>query len=251
MIRGAAIAIAATGWGKDLSEAARAYVARYALELGTDPARHWEILGGKLYDRAELWLDLCAAQPDYLGETHEYINDDERADDAERERRKQLRVKHNTPEDPRGICVVTIHRAGRPPVTGVNWAGNRKGFNARSGEVGIIKDPIGEQEPGKTSFTRGFRRAAKLAYPLWFAKNRQLGAVADRDEGITVGELKEETEGVIEQGRQAAGELPASKVDVQPGLEVHPGSGGAVRVPADPYGEDDERTLDQRLAAEG
>lgn len=252
MIRASAISIAATTWGKDLSDAARAYVARYALELGTDPVRHWEILGGKLYDRAELWLDLCASQPDYLGETHEYINDDDRASTDERTRRKDLRVKHNAPEDLKGICVVTIKRKDRPDSVGINWAGNRKGFNARVGTVSEIKDPIGEQEPGKTSFTRAFRRAAKLAYPLWFAKNRTLGTYGENGEGITVGELKDEVEAVIEQGRQAPTELPAPRVEVQPGLPVSAGSGGAVRVPADPYGDTDasERKLDAQVSKE-
>lgn len=246
MIRQAAVSIAGTGWGKDLSEVARAYVARYALELGTDPVRHWEILGGKLYDRAELWLDLCAAQADYDGEIHEYINDDERLNQEERERRKQLRAKHNTPEDSKGICVVTIKRRGRPDSVGVNWAGNRRGFSARSGETGLIKDPIGEQEPGKTSFTRAFRRAAKLAYPLWFDKNRRLAGVSE--DGVTIGEYKTDTEAVIEQGRQAPKELPAPVVDVQEGLKVNPGSGGAVRTTADLYSDDAEREFDRRIA---
>ncbi len=171
LIRQAAEAIAVKSWGKDISASARAAVARYAFETGTDPVRHWRVLGDNLYDTAELWLDLVTSKDTYEGNEVEHINDDERLDDAERKRRRHLRATHNMPDDVKGCAMVTIYK--RMPngnlrlFLGVNDAGNRTGFNARKGAVGLIKDPIGEQDPAKTAETRAFRRAAKRAWPIW------------------------------------------------------------------------------------
>lgn len=196
LIRQAAESIAATSWGKEISPVARAAVARYAYECGTDPVRHWTVLGGNLYDTSTLWLELATSQPTYEGYDVEHINDDKRLDEQERAHRRQLRATYNMPDDVKGCAIVTIFK--RMPggevrtFKGVNHAGNRKGFVARKGADGEIRDPIGEQDPGKTAETRAFRRAAKRAWPIWRFKRD----IPD-DEGLNVAEL----------GRQQIGEM--------------------------------------------
>ena len=188
MVRRAAQEIAAMSWGKELSQAARAAIAFFAYECGTNPVTHWIVLGGNLYDTSALWFDLATSQPDYEGYEVNHINDDERLEDNERHSRRLLRAKYNIPEDVKGACIVTIWK--RLPTgqirafSGVNHAGNRQGFNARKGAQGLIKDPIGEQDPGKTAETRAFRRAAKRCWPIWRFKRD-----IPENEGLNLEEL--------------------------------------------------------------
>lgn len=236
LIRAAAYQIAGTTWGKDLSDHTRAAVARYALMLGTDPVRHWEVLGGKLYDTAQLWLDLAASMPDYEGNERDYINKDDRVGLEENDRRRALRGKWNTPEDVAGICLVTIYRTGKKPTTDVNWAGNRAGFNARTGNESGIKDPIGQQEPGKTSYTRAFRRCAKQCWPLWFQKH----PITTEDEGgVELKDLKAPVEELLAADHAAVKEAKqleaGSQHEVAPGVKVTAGQGHPVAQPADPF----------------
>jgi len=220
MVREAATAIAALTWGKDVSPVARAAIARYALETGTDPVRHWEVLGNKLYDTAQLWLDVAASQPDFNGYEPEDLSWNEGLDAAETARRKGERAKHGLPQDVKGACVVRIYRKGiERPFIGANHAGNYTTFLANKGERGLKKDPIGEQDPGKTAFTRAFRRAAKTAWPIWPYKRIPNAG----DEGIAIQELpvgtadrleaKERVEGVIDQGTQALAAGPVERKD--------------------------------------
>lgn len=225
MLRETANAVAGSTWGKELSPEARMGISRYALEIGVDAIRHIDILGNKIYLNAECYIDYCLSQPDFITFEFDYINHDERASAEENERRKQLRVHWNTPEDPKGICIITVKRNGRPDVQGCNWAGNRKGFNAKTGGS-EIKDPVGEQDPGKTSFTRAFRRAVKVAYPLWFAKHPVAGE--SEEGGVSLDAISH----LIEQGKEAlklgGGEKAAPLTEVAPGVKVAPGSGGGV-----------------------
>jgi hypothetical protein len=191
MVRRAAQEIAAMSWGKDLSQAARAAIAFFAYECGTNPVTHWIVLGGNVYDTSALWFDLATSQPDYEGYEARHINDDDRLDDTERHERRGLRAKYNMPEDVKGVCIVTIWKrlaSGQiRAFTGVNHAGNRMGFNARKGAQGLIKDPIGEQDPGKTAETRAFRRAAKRCWPIWRFKRD-----IPENEGLNLEELARE-----------------------------------------------------------
>lgn len=255
LIRKAAEAIAAQSWGKDISQLARAAVARYALETGTDPARHWIVLGGNLYDRAELWLDLVTSQKTYEGNEVEHINDDERLDKQERDRRRQLRAKHNMPDDVKGCAVVTILKrmpGGEVrPFQGANHAGNRQGFNARLGAAGLIKDPIGEQDPGKTAETRAFRRAAKRAWPIWPFK-REL----PDNEGLSVEALgRDRVNDMLETERQqiAASQTGNPKLDGtkrfmdvpgEPGLKIADTTGDRVHAPVNPYEDPDHKEIE-------
>lgn len=159
----AAAKLAETSWGMKLSPVARMGVARYAMETGTDPVRHWEVLGGKMYDKADLYYDLVAAQPDFLRDDVEFIHDDPGLGGEERARRQATRERWGAPHEAKGIAVVTLYFRDRGPFVGVNWAGR-----GRKTADGKMQDPVGENEPTKTAHTRAYRKAAKKAVPLWF-----------------------------------------------------------------------------------
>ena len=224
MLRQAAAAIGETGWGKDISQAARAAVARYCLEVGADPVRHVHVLGGStVYLNGEFYKELCAVNPKFLRAETDFIHDDDRADEKERERRKGLRVKWGVPEKAPGACLVTLFYAdGRGPFEGVNWAGVRD------------KDPVGKAEPTKTAETRAYRKAAMKAEPAWFRSHPRLahaeevlaqGRLAPHEEEQPPAALEPEPvevkaiaaksgEGVQEQDRTPSPTQPAPAADV-------------------------------------
>lgn len=164
MIRDVAVAVAETGWGKEVSPIARAAVVRYCLEIGADPVRHVYVLGGNVYMNAAFWMDLVAANPKFLRAETAFIHEDKRADAEEQERRKAQRLIYGVPEEAPGAAVVTLFYEGRGPFIGVNWAGVR------------ANDPVGKQDPTKSAETRAYRRAAMKAEPAWFGKHPRLKA---------------------------------------------------------------------------
>ena len=172
-----------------LAPLARAALSRFAYEMGTDPVRHWLVLGNNVYDRAELWYDLVTSEPDYHHHTVEHVNDDTRLDDAQRKERAARRAEWNLPET-KGACIITIYVMRHGEIIafpGANHAGNRKCYVAVQKREGIKEDPVGEQDPGKTAESRAWRRAAKKAYPLWRFKRD-----IPKDEGLNVAELARE-----------------------------------------------------------
>lgn len=197
MVRDVAVACAETGWGKDVSPMARAAVVRYCMEIGADPVRHVNVLGGNPYLNASFWMDLVAANPAFRRADVEFIHEDKRASDEEREDRKAKRVTYGVPEDAPGAAIVTLHYEGRGPFIGVNWAGIR------------ANDPVGKQEPTKTAETRAYRRAAIKAEPAWFKKHPRLEAAHE----------------LIVQGRdldRSAGAMPSLPAAPEPAEEVQP-----------------------------
>ena len=228
LITQGAAAIAELSWGVNLSPMMRGEVARYALEQGTDPVRHWEVLGGRLYDRAELWLDLVTAQVDFEGFTKKFLHDDERLDDGQRAERMALRAEHGVPEGMAGACLVTIYRSSHMPSEGVNWAGSH----------GNKKDPVGDAEPTKTAFTRASRKAAKTCYPLWFRRHRKAEL-----EGVEIARFSREgVEERLESERQVRKAMvPVAPPTHQLGAGVALSGGGKQGYPAvsdDPYSEE-------------
>src|SRR3990167_4393127 len=137
IIREAAKIISSTTWGKQLSPYAQAAIAQYALSCGTDPVRHWEVLGGKLYDTAALWLDIAASAADYNGYGAEDLTWSDDLTAEERDRRKTERARWGLPQDVAGACVVRIYRKGIDrPFVGANHAGNRRTYRAEKLEIG-------------------------------------------------------------------------------------------------------------------
>jgi len=171
MLRRTAMAVAETGWGKDVSPVARQAVVRYCMEIGADPVRHVHILGGTVYLNAAFWMELVAANPKFLrAAPTEFIHDDDRATPEERQARKARRVEFGVPEQVKGAAVVTLFYAGdRGPFIGVNWAGS----------YGKKQDPVGDQDPTKTAETRAYRRAAIKAEPAWFRDHPRLQAAQE------------------------------------------------------------------------
>jgi hypothetical protein len=253
MVRAAAAEIASLSWGQKISPATRAQIAAYALSQGTDPVRHWEILGGRLYDRAELWMDLVAAQPDYEGHRREFIHDDGRLPQSQRKRRQQLRAEHGVPEEVPAAAIVTIYRTGKLPAVGVNWAGTYPvQKTARTGKPGFHEDPIGDENPTKTAETRAFRKAAKKAYPLHFRTRR-----ADRENGIPLTNLdrvEEQIERERQEAKAAAEEDRPEWVDLGSGLKIKAGgeTGPPVRELDDPYdvGQETRELADTEVETE-
>ncbi len=226
MVRRAAQEIALMSWGKNLSQAARAAVAFFAYECGTNPVTHWIVLGGNLYDTTLLWFDLATSQPDYAGYDVQHINDDDRLDDTERKHRRALRAEHNIPEDVKGAAIVTIWK--RMPdgqvraFYGANHAGNRQGYSAVKKAVTTILDPIGEQDPGKTAETRAFRRAAKRCWPIWRFKRD-----IPENGGLNVEELAREGVNEMLTGERAeASKAQPGKMDNVAHYETIPGTYG-------------------------
>lgn len=179
MIAAAAEAIAAESWGQKLNPVARASVARYAIEQGTDPVRHWYVLGGRLYDNAELWYDVAASQPDYAGADDPIlIHDDPRLTDEEKAKRKALRVAWGCPEDTPGAAIVTIHTKERGSFRGCNWV------KTGTYSDGKPRDPVGREHPAQTAITRAWRKACKKAWSIWFMNHPRLKSA---EEVLTTG----------------------------------------------------------------
>jgi hypothetical protein len=191
LIRKAAAAISGTMWGRPLSDVARAAIAAYALETGTDPVRHWRVLGDNLYDLAELWMDIAAAHPDFAGvASQRYIHDDSRATPEERAERLQLRIAYGVPDDTPGACAVVLRTFSRGDFLGVNWVKMHKTSE------GKWRDNVGHQEPTLTALTRAWRKAAKKAFPLWFSSHplrtkieATLGSERGVEHGLPVNQL--------------------------------------------------------------
>jgi hypothetical protein len=202
MLRLTAMAVAETGWGKEISPMARQAVVRYCMEIGADPVRHVHILGGNVYLNAAFWMDLVASNPKFVRAETAFIHQDARADAQEQERRKAQRLTYGVPEEALGAAVVTLFYEGdRGPFIGVNWAGVR------------TNDPVGKQEPTKTAETRAYRRAAMKAEPAWFSKHPRLQAA---QELLVQGrELEKNAESLPEIGNRS---VAVESVDISPTL---------------------------------
>jgi hypothetical protein len=184
LVQKAAELVAGTSWGKNMSERSRAVYAAYCFETGTDPLRHWYILGDRMYDNAELWMDLAAAHEDFAGaDEPRFIHADARCSAEEATLRQQLRVQHGVPEDTPGAAIVTIHTKSRGDFIGCNWVKMHKTSE------GKWRDSIGHQEPTLSAVTRAWRKAAKRAFPLWFLKHplaQRLTAQLEEERGMAL-----------------------------------------------------------------
>jgi len=175
-------AIRGATWSKEANEITIRAIAEYCWRNKLDPVRHVELLGGKIYLTATLYLEKAAPYVRagiYVPSEPDLIHADERLDalaasgDAwgreEQCRRMRLRIMHGVPESATGACVysVTVAKSGAV-FTGVNWCGggtrviekavweNNKRTDRKESKDG---DPIGTAEPVKTAITRAQRRA--------------------------------------------------------------------------------------------
>jgi hypothetical protein len=178
-------AIMNLSWGRQLDEIAAKSIAEYARRYGMDPARHLDLLGGKLYPNAQYYIEQgaklmqagvvssvrqqhieadvrLAARYTNLREWEAEAKKEGRTDDAAeyarqaRETRaeildrERLRIRFNVPEKAAAAVVTWITLPGMAePIAGCNWAGG--GVKQR--------DPVGDAEPSKTAESRSARRA--------------------------------------------------------------------------------------------
>ena len=273
----AAIEIANTQWGGSISVDARKAVARWCMEAGLDPARHIYILGGKIYDNAEYYIDKLASMATFHHAEIKLVAPlDHRKIDPEAvgtEKATELRrmqqemnaerlclqmtwgvpPEANDHPDTSAAAVVTLYFTDGSTAQACNWAGSmgKKRPPSQKNPKGAPKDPIGDDSPVKTAITRALRKAAKQKVPLWY----------DRKEDESLAEVEQ----ILHQGREiekASGtEWQKSQRHWQPLTE-----GGAKGILpaafADGYGsedppetvqepdEDDIREEDAKLAEE-
>jgi hypothetical protein len=166
-------------WGLGIDSRTARAVANYCLELGLDPVRHVEVLGGRIYLTAELYEERAAPfirSGEIVPHEPEFINVDPRLDlvaedpdaetaawaKAEKLRRVKARIEHNAPEAAISTCVrrATIAATGKT-IVGVNWCGGGTRKKHKAGGGLVDGDPIGDLEPTKTSITRAGRRMWK------------------------------------------------------------------------------------------
>jgi hypothetical protein len=166
-------------WGLGIGSAMARTVANYCHELGLDPVRHVEVLGGKIYLTSTLYEERAAPlirDGIVIPEPVYFINADARLDTAakqtddpelaewaraENRKRMQERIDRNVPEAATATAVKRIKIASSGAyVDGVNWCGG--GTRKKHTRDGLKDaDPIGDLEPAKTAETRAGRRAWK------------------------------------------------------------------------------------------
>jgi len=206
-LRDTATTIAGISWGSKMSEDTRYAVARWCTMAGIDPIRHIDVLGSRIYDNAQLYMDALAAMPEFShDETYMLAPLDRRPIDAavvgaenakqlEKDRhdlnaeRLRLQMKYEVPQnindfpDTAAAALVILHFKDGTQVEGVNWAGSmgRKRTNTRNPDAGPA-DPIGDGSAVKTAITRAYRKAAKKKVPIWFREG-SFGELMSRAEG--------------------------------------------------------------------
>jgi hypothetical protein len=222
--------IRGTAWGLGIDSRVARAVSNYCLEMGLDPVRHVEVLGGRIYLTAEFYQERGAPlirSGEVIPHEPDFINRDPRLDalitgddkdvaewaKGERTRRMKARIEHNAPEAAVSTCVqrLTIKATGQT-VVGVNWCGGgtRKKItrNRQTGEkIEIDADPIGDLEPTKTSITRAARRAWKQVADVILDYGRQVKPIEARAEIISA-EI-EEPEPIAETAAAAPAQLGA------------------------------------------
>ena len=197
--------IRGTQWGLGIDSRAARAVANYCLEMGLDPVRHVELLGGRIYLTSEFYQERAAPlirSGEVVPHEPEFINVDPRLDvlakdedaataawaKAEKLRRVKARIEHNVPEGAVSTCVqrCTIAVTNKT-IVGVNWCGG--GTRKKYASGGVLKDadPIGDLEPTKTSITRAGRRMWRQVADVIVEYGRQIKPIEARAELINEG----------------------------------------------------------------
>jgi hypothetical protein len=270
----AAGVIATISWGEKLPQDVRHQVARWCLAHRVDPQRHITILGGRIYDNAEYYIDRCAetgmvqraeriimAPLDHRKFEPDMVGDDNAKTLREMQQsvntaRLELQVRHGLPDDineypdKTAAVLIRLHLRDGRTFEGWNMAGSRgRKRQSRHGPGGAY-DPVGDQEPVKTATTRAWRKAAKDFIPF--------AAETFAEEGVGLEEIeqrladeRERTKALEAQGitNRMGDRLPIESVQLTergyPGAEKQGPVEGVESVP-DPYGElTDEEILDE------
>lgn len=190
MVRRVAAAMAEVGWGKEISPAARAATIRYCFEVGADPVRHVFVLGGNIFINGTYYREAIAEHQGYLySEEPEWFHEDARLAPDEQERRRQMRVMNNIPDDCPSCCVLRVHFKGEKEDRVVIGIGRvRAGYHeATQNRPKRAKDPVGLEFPREAAETRAWREVGEKVIGPWLRSHApQLKAA----------------EGIIVQGRE-------------------------------------------------
>ncbi len=165
-------------------------MARWCLAHRVDPQRHITILGNRIYDNAEYYIDRCAetgmveraeriimAPLDHRTFNPELVGDDNvtelrRLQQSVNTARLELQIRYGLPDDinefpdKTAAVLIRLHLRDGRTFEGWNMAGSRgRKKQSRHGPGGAY-DPVGDQEPVKTATTRAWRKAAKDFIPF-------------------------------------------------------------------------------------
>lgn len=229
--------IRGSAWGLGIDSRVTKAVANYCLDMGLDPVRHVEVLGGRIYLTAEFYEERGAPlirSGQVIPHEPEFINVDPRLDELiagddeetaawarkEKGRRARARIEHNAPDAAVSTCVkrLTIAATGQT-VVGVNWCGGgtRKKLikDRNTGErKEIDADPIGDLEPTKTSITRASRRAWRQVAEVIVDYGRQVRPIEARAEIIN--------DDLTKPAQLAAGDVPTEPAAEEPAPAAAP-----------------------------
>lgn len=183
-----AAAVKGQAWAKDLNGTTIAAVAHYCAIHNLDPARHVEVLGGRIYHTGECYEErgmplvragiVTYGEPDFVHDDPELKRlaalTEERAraegyDPAivgwalrERTRRVQARIERGLPHDATGACIyvgeVLAENGTRTPIVGFNSCGGATKVKTKRDGTKYRSDPVGDAEPTKTAQSRAKRR---------------------------------------------------------------------------------------------
>ncbi len=231
--------IAKISWGEKLPQDVRFQVARWCLAHRVDPQRHITILGNRIYDNAEYYIDRCAEtgmveraeriimapldhrtfNVDMVGEQN--AKDLQALQYTVNTARLELQVRYGLPDDinefpdKTAAVLIRLHLRDGRTFEGWNMAGSRgRKKQSRHGPGGAY-DPVGDQEPVKTATTRAWRKAAKDFIPFAAETFAEEGIGLERiEERLT--EERERTKALEAQGITDERKL----VELAPGVRL-------------------------------
>ena len=270
----AAGVIATISWGEKLPQDVRHQVARWCLAHRVDPQRHITILGGRIYDNAEYYIDRCAetgmveraeriimAPLDHKTFDPELVGDEnvtglQQLQQSVNTARLEMQIRYGLPDDinefpdKTAAVLIRLHLRDGRTFEGWNMAGSRgRKRQSRHGPGGDY-DPVGDQEPVKTATTRAWRKAAKDFIPFAAETFAEEGVGLEQIEQ-RLNEESERTKALEAQGitNRIDNRLPTESVQLTergyPGAEKQGPVEGVESVP-DPYGAlTDEEILDE------
>lgn len=226
---------AGTNWGKGMDADTRKAVADWGNRNFVDVTTEIDILGGNIYLNAKFYIARLVSMVQsgkVLDFRQEFINDDARfqsdipADVEERNRRRQLRVVHNVPDDATAAVLTTIVLTVMPhtPFYGVKWAPRTQ------------SDPIGKAFPQETALTRSARRCLRLVV-RYLPEIATMVQGAEEDAKTSLAEVLE----AAHENAKAIGAGPAQDIPIK---QVHVAEHIDVEIPADGIKLDLSRTVD-------
>jgi len=186
-------------WGNKVSPALRIQIIQFALDIGADPVRHLDVLGGKPYMNGAYYQELIASLPDFVKPEVTWLHAMPSLTDEEKEERRTLRARWGVPDairattglfrdqraaaehkpdiPIRAACLVTLHFKERGPFFGVKWSPSR------------AADDVGMDYPEQSALSRAWRKAALGCAGAWFKRHPM---VAKMEELVVQGRIADQ-----------------------------------------------------------